>query len=127
MNTILRLDDEDPRVIFIVNDPMIVESDDLPAKSKRKPDIIKVSLKTFKLWFQLSDDTTFDQCREKIAKGKLIISGKPYWMDVAQFWELKFGHVLKDVKCMLKKQVSKEFSTGATVPGKYHPDSWPAC
>jgi hypothetical protein len=71
LNAILSLDDEDPRVIFVVNDPMIVESDHLPAKSKRKPDIIKVSLKTFKLWLQLTDSTTFDQCREIIAKGKL--------------------------------------------------------
>ena len=83
--------DEDPQVIFVVNDLMIVQSDHLPAKSKRKPDIIKVSLKTFKRWLQLPD---FDTCRLRAATDNIKIFGKPYWIDVGQFWELKLGHTL---------------------------------
>jgi hypothetical protein len=50
-------------------------------------------------------------------------------MDVAQFWELKFGHLLHDIKHMLKQRFSREFLTeaSATVPGGFHPGSWTSC
>ena len=91
MNAILRFGDEDPQVIFVVNNPMIVLSDHLPAKSKRKPDI---TLQTFKRWLKLSDDTDFNACRLIVANGEIKIFGKPYWTDVGQ---LKLGCVLADL------------------------------
>jgi hypothetical protein len=68
------------------------QSDHWPAKSKRQPDMIQVSLKTFKLWFHLTENTTFDQCRAFIAKHKhkIFLERHTGWT-IAQFWELKFG------------------------------------
>ena len=37
----------EPKVIFVVNDPIFLVSDHLPFPAKRKPDIILVSLETF--------------------------------------------------------------------------------
>jgi len=121
VNAILRFGDEDPQVIFVVNNPMIVQSDHLPAKSKRKPDIIKVSLQTFKRWLKLSDGTDFNACRLIIANGKIKIFGKPYWTDVGQ---LKLGCVLADLVTKTKVPFLREASsTRKTFPDMFRPDS----
>jgi hypothetical protein len=102
---------------------MIVQSEHLPAKSKRKPDIIKVSLKTFRRWLKLPDDTDFDACRSR-ANGKIKISGKPYWTDVAQFWELKLGRIPEELATKVKMKFSRDVcSTNEAVPGMFRPDS----
>jgi hypothetical protein len=120
LNTILSFRDKDPQVIFVVNDPMIVQSDHLPAKSKRKPDIIKVSLKTFKRWLQLPDNTDFNTCRSRAGTGKIKISGKPYWIDVGQFWELKLGCTLADLVTNEKVKFHREAcSTKGSIPSMF--------
>ena len=107
-------------MIFFANDPMIVQSDHLPAKSKRKPDIIKVSLKTFKRWLHLPDNTDFDTCRLRAAAGSIKIFGTPYWIDVEQFWELKFGRTLADLVTKKKVKFHREAcSTKGSVPSMF--------
>ena len=112
-------------MIFVVNDPMLVQSDHLPAKSKRKPDIIKVSLKTFKRWLRLPDNTDFNTCQVLAANREIKIFGKPCWIDVGQFWELKLGRSLSDLVTNGKEKTTfrgEDFSTSKSVPGMFYPN-----
>lgn len=90
LNAILSWASKDkPRVIFVVNDPVIIHSPYLENAPKRKPDIILVTLDTFKQWYSLGD-VTFDRCRRMAAHPQELSAAVPRtWSDVIQFWELK--------------------------------------
>ena len=127
LNAILSLDDEQ-EVIFIVNDPMFVESSHLPSSvTKRKPDIVLTTLKSCKRWLNIEGSATFQQCKERVAKkceGDVKAKGKQAdvkdkrkakvkqsedtqkekrdWAPVWQFLELKMHKKLKGRQAVFK-------------------------
>ena len=70
MNAILSLDDGS-EAIFIRNDPVFVESIQLPdSVTKRKPDVVLVELESGKKWLGVEESGTFRQCREAAGEAK---------------------------------------------------------
>lgn len=75
LNAILSLNDED-EVMFIVNDPMFVESNHLPAYvRKRNPDIVSVTLEFCKKWLDVKEPGTFQQCKLTVAEEEEEVEG----------------------------------------------------
>ena len=120
MNAILSLDDDEPEMVFMRNDPMFVESIHLPdSVTKRKPDVVSVEIESGKKWLGVEASGTFQQCREEagavkskgkgkataeVGKGEAEVKQKEKrgWMPIAQFWELKMRKRLKNLSTRLR-------------------------
>lgn len=128
LNAILSWASKDKaEVIFVVNDPAIVYSPELEHSSKRKPDIILISLATFRKWYGFTN-ATFTQCRTLNTKelGEDVIRT---WSDVIQFWELKLQDstaVLDLLKGYTDEGMSK-FTRSLSTSGQYYPSFGNSC
>ena len=120
LNNILHWMDDEPKFIFVVNDPVIIELEDEFAP-KRKPDILLVKLDSFRSWLPDGQHYTFYDCQTWITKEKdkekakdIENRAKPSWPDIIQFWELKYK---KEVEA---EGLSKSFVVGGMI--KFPPD-----
>lgn len=88
LNSILRWNNSNPDVIFLVNDTATIIGPDLP--TKRKPDIILVSLPTLRSWLgDTCDHYNFNDCVSHLSKKPIPKHVKRSWIEIIQFWELK--------------------------------------
>ena len=110
-------------VIFVVNDPMIIQSDYLENAPKRKPDIILVALATFKRWYNFNGD--FRAC---MALADALDTDVPRtWSDVIQFWELKAQEARPDAAGILKSFNSNGMTTSQESQGQHYSHLWNLC
>lgn len=113
------------QVIFVVNDPVIIQAPYLENAPKRKPDIILVKLDTFKRWYGLGNGCeTFDYCRKMAACHQELSASVPRtWSDVIQFWELKAEKVEPVAVDLLKEYTDEGMTKSTTSPsvsGQYY-------
>ena len=112
-------------MIFVVNDPVVVEVPGL--STKRKPNIILISLKTLKSWLgETCEHYNFQDCVTHLAKNSIPEATRS-WLDVIQFWELKATPALpareKEINTV---QYSKQdiISAGRTTSDLSGESSW---
>ena len=85
---------EDGDIIFAINYPMVIETKHLDASTKRKPDLICLLAKRFRLSYKDCEGYPFDACvliasRERDTKSKNKEVTKTTWGDILQSWELE--------------------------------------
>jgi len=120
-NILLSLDKR--HVIFVVNDPVIIQSPLLENAPKKKPDIILVTLPTFQRWYKFNGG--FEQC---MALAKVLDPNESRsWDDVIQFWELKAQEARPDVVGILKSYDSNGMTISPVSQGQYYSDLWDPC
>lgn len=93
------LEDED--IIFVINDPVVIESTHLDKSTKRKPDLICLLAKKFRSLQEDCQDYDFLACvcaalKPKEPKPKTSNrEAKVTWGDILHSWELKSNGVIK--------------------------------
>jgi hypothetical protein len=91
LNKILRIDNDNLDVIFLVNDPGIIEVPGL-SDTLRKPDIILVLVTVLKSWLGKQEGEcnhySFADCITHIDRD-IMPNTRRSWLDILQFWELK--------------------------------------
>jgi len=85
---------EDGDIIFAINDPVVIESKHLEASTKRKPDLICLLAKRFRLLHEDCENYGFDDCvviasRQEATKSNFKEVTKTTWGDILQSWELE--------------------------------------
>ena len=85
---------EDGDIIFAINDPVVIETKHLDASTKRKPDLVCLLAKRFRLLHEDCEDHPFHACvliagKPKTTKSNIKEVGKTTWGDILQSWELE--------------------------------------
>jgi hypothetical protein len=85
---------EDRDIIFAINDPVVIESKHLDASTKRKPDLICLLAKRFRLLHEDCEHYSFHACvliasKQKATKSDIKEVTKTTWGDILQSWELE--------------------------------------
>ncbi|KAM6495139.1 hypothetical protein JOM56_009762 [Amanita muscaria] len=85
---------EDGDIIFAINDPVVIESKHLDASTKRKPDLICLLAKRFRLLHEDCEHYSFHDCvliasKQKATKSDIKEVTKMTWGDILQSWELE--------------------------------------
>ena len=85
---------EDGDIIFAINDPVVIESKHLDASTKRKPDLICLLAKRFRLLHEDCEGHLFDACvliagKQNATKSNVNEIRKTTWGDILQSWELE--------------------------------------
>jgi hypothetical protein len=85
---------EDGDIIFAINDPIVVESRHLSTSTKRKPDLICLLAKRFRLLHEDCEDYHFDACvamasKQNPKKSNIREVAKTTWIDILHSWELE--------------------------------------
>jgi len=85
---------EDGDIIFAINDPVVIESKLLDVSTKRKPDLICLLAKRFRLLHEDCEDYHFNDCvlvagRQEATKSNFKEVTKTTWGDILQSWELE--------------------------------------
>jgi hypothetical protein len=135
LNLILHLiHDGKSNNIFVVNDPTIIESVYLGTTTKRKPDIILLSLAKFRTLCGFPENANFLDCcveasgrhKDKKEDKKEDKKAKPTWLDVIQFWELKAAAIEPQIANILISYNAD--GTTKYSPGQYYSNLWsPLC
>lgn len=98
LNKILCIENTNPDVIFLVNDPGIIEVPGL-SDTIRKPDIILVLVTVLKSWLGKQEEEcnhySFADCITHIARERMP-NIRRSWLDILQFWDLKANLELRN-------------------------------
>ncbi|ESK84872.1 other 1 protein kinase [Moniliophthora roreri MCA 2997] len=94
----------DNELIFFTNDPAVITTQ--ATGTERKPDIIAISPKTLKDWFEVTDGLKWTKWRDEINEGSKPPAGlQRRWLDVLQPWELN-----ESKKSLGSERLEKVFS-----------------
>ena len=101
---------EDGDIIFAINDPVVIESKHLEASTKRKPDLICLLAKRFRLLHEDCEHYGFDDCvliasKQESTKSNFKKDTKTTWGDVLQSWEL-------EAKGKINLEIRTDFKAG---------------
>jgi hypothetical protein len=104
------VDDRD--VIFAINDPVVIESKHLPVdlSTKRKPDLICLLAKRFRLLHEDCEHDPFDALvliasKQNTTKSNIKEVTKTTWGDILQSWELEAkGKINSEIRTDFKAE-----------------------